>query len=54
MSESNIVSLSFLIVIIAITLISIGSYIISYIFNSVAYMKCIQKTGEKGWKGWKG
>lgn len=52
MSESNIVSLSFLIVIIAITLISIGSYIISYIFNSVAYMKCIQKTGEKGWKGW--
>lgn len=52
MSESNAISLVFIITIMVIVGISIISTTISYILTSVAKMKCIKKAGEKGWKGW--
>ena len=52
MSEASSVSLIFSILIITIFVTSVIFVIVSYILNSVAYMKCMQKAGEKGWKGW--
>lgn len=52
MSEANAISLVFIIMIMVIVGISILTTTCSYIFTSVAKMKCMKKAGEKGWKGW--